>query len=75
MRYSSVYGCLVCVECAVFSALARWSVVRLLACGVDSSELELPRVLPQSSTVELEDVELHKAPTPRARLLKVERVT
>ena len=71
MVYSYIFSFMICIECAVFSACARWSAVRSLLCGVDSSELELPQVLPQSSTVELEDAEMLKPPTARARLLKV----
>lgn len=49
--YSYVFGFVICIECAIFTVFARWSVVRLPLCGVDPSELEQPQVLPMTSAV------------------------
>lgn len=48
--YSYVFGFVICIECALFAALARWRVLRTPLCGVDPSELEQPMVLPMVST-------------------------
>jgi hypothetical protein len=66
--YSYIFGFVICIECAVFSAFARWSTVRMLLCGVDPSEVNMPQVLPKSIAVA--DVEMLKAPTAHAPLLK-----
>jgi hypothetical protein len=53
--YSYVFGFVICLECAVFTVLVRWSRVRLALCGVDPTELEMPMPVPMTSVSEEKD--------------------